>query len=69
MKLQRLLWILGAMVASIFFFLFGLFSSAEGFSTVAQVLGFCGIIFTFLYGLLSKRTKREVYTENKKLQM
>ncbi|AXF56199.1 hypothetical protein [Salicibibacter kimchii] len=62
MERQRLLLILSAMVASIFFFFFGLFTAVEAISTIAQVLGFCGIIFTFLYGLLSKRTKKEVST-------
>ncbi|QQK81361.1 hypothetical protein HUG20_16575 [Salicibibacter cibi] len=68
MKMQRLLLILSAMTASIFFFFFGLITSVEAISTIAQVLGFCGIVFTSLYGLLSKRTKKELY-EEEKLQM
>ncbi|QQK77548.1 hypothetical protein HUG15_19495 [Salicibibacter cibarius] len=69
MKMQRLWLILGAMAASIFFFFFGLITSLEVISAIAQIVGFCGIIFTSLYGLLSKRTKEEIYEENKKLQL
>ncbi|SDJ01595.1 hypothetical protein [Natribacillus halophilus] len=66
---MKLLWMLSAMTVSIFFLFYGLMTTAEVTGTISQVLGFCGILFTFLYGLLNKKTKKQVHEDKKELPL
>ncbi|GAK05862.1 hypothetical protein JCM19037_4394 [Geomicrobium sp. JCM 19037] len=59
MRMGTLLLIIAGMLLSISFLVFGVLTNAEVTSIVAQVIGFSGMVFTLLYGLLITRTATE----------
>ncbi|MBB6450266.1 hypothetical protein HNR44_002249 [Geomicrobium halophilum] len=69
MNSTRMFWILSTLVVSIFFLFYGIITSTEITGMIAQVLGFCGIVFSCLYSLLiNHRGRTKKYSEEEKLQ-
>ncbi|MBM7632886.1 hypothetical protein [Geomicrobium sediminis] len=60
MRLNVLLLILLGMVVSITALVFGIIAPTAIASTLAQIIGFSGLVFTFLYGLLMNRSTAKV---------